>query len=99
MAGLQPSLVFEYSNGRRRPFLPSVKLRKSVRYRPVDADAFIVCANGSAAEPLMSESVHLSSPEWPPFPTSPEPAVNQYQSDAKSLRLRRFWRISKAAVL
>ena len=34
--------VFEHSNGRRRPFLPSVKLGKSVRYRPVDVDAFII---------------------------------------------------------
>lgn len=33
--------VFEHSNGRRRPHLPSVKLGKSVRFRPADVDAFI----------------------------------------------------------
>lgn len=33
--------VFEHANGRRRPYLPSVKLGKSVRFRPVDVDAFI----------------------------------------------------------
>jgi predicted DNA-binding transcriptional regulator AlpA len=33
--------VFEHSNGRRRPHLPSVKLGKSVRFRPVEVDAFI----------------------------------------------------------
>ena len=42
MAGFQPSLVCEHSNGRRRRFLPSVKVKKSVRYRPVDVDAFII---------------------------------------------------------
>jgi predicted DNA-binding transcriptional regulator AlpA len=40
--GVSRAWVFEHSNGRRRPFLPSVKLGKSVRYRPVDVDAFIV---------------------------------------------------------
>jgi predicted DNA-binding transcriptional regulator AlpA len=34
--------VFEHSNGRRRPYLPSVKLGKSVRFRPVDVEAFIL---------------------------------------------------------
>jgi predicted DNA-binding transcriptional regulator AlpA len=33
--------VFEHANGRRRPRLPSVKLGKSVRFRPVEVDAFI----------------------------------------------------------
>ena len=33
--------VFEHANGRRRPHLPSVKLGKSVRFRPIDVDAFI----------------------------------------------------------
>src|SRR5579862_9094011 len=40
--GVSRAWVFEHSNGRRRPFLPSVKLGKSVRYRPVDVDAFII---------------------------------------------------------
>jgi predicted DNA-binding transcriptional regulator AlpA len=40
--GVSRAWVFEHSNGRRRPFLPSVKLGKSVRYRPVDVDAFIM---------------------------------------------------------
>jgi len=40
--GVSRAWVFEHSNGRRRPFLPSVKLGKSVRYRPIDVDAFIV---------------------------------------------------------
>jgi predicted DNA-binding transcriptional regulator AlpA len=40
--GVSRAWVFEHSNGRRRPLLPSVKLGKSVRYRPVDVDAFIV---------------------------------------------------------
>jgi excisionase family DNA binding protein len=33
--------VFEHSNGRRRPYLPSVKLGKSVRFRRADVNAFI----------------------------------------------------------
>ena len=40
--GFSRAWVFGHLNGRRRPFLPSVKLRKSVRYRPVDVDAFII---------------------------------------------------------
>lgn len=40
--GVSRAWVFEHSNGRRRPFLPSVKLGKSVRYRPLDVDAFII---------------------------------------------------------
>jgi predicted DNA-binding transcriptional regulator AlpA len=40
--GVSRAWVFEHSNGRRRPFLPSVKLGKSVRYRRVDVDAFII---------------------------------------------------------
>ena len=40
--GVSRAWVFEHSNGRRRPFLPSVKLGKSVRYRPVDVNAFII---------------------------------------------------------
>jgi predicted DNA-binding transcriptional regulator AlpA len=40
--GVSRAWVFEHSNGRRRPFLPSVKLGKSVRYRPADVDAFIL---------------------------------------------------------
>jgi predicted DNA-binding transcriptional regulator AlpA len=40
--GVSRAWVFEHSNGRRRPLLPSVKLGKSVRYRPVDVDAFII---------------------------------------------------------
>jgi predicted DNA-binding transcriptional regulator AlpA len=40
--GVSRAWVFEHSNGRRRPFLPSVKLGKSVRYRPVDVDEFII---------------------------------------------------------
>jgi predicted DNA-binding transcriptional regulator AlpA len=40
--GVSRAWVFEHSNGRRRPVLPSVKLGKSVRYRPVDVGAFII---------------------------------------------------------
>jgi len=40
--GVSRAWVFEHSNGRRRPFLPSVKLGKSVRYRASDVDAFIL---------------------------------------------------------
>lgn len=40
--GVSRAWVFEHSNGRRRPLLPSVKLGKSVRYRPMDVDAFIL---------------------------------------------------------
>jgi predicted DNA-binding transcriptional regulator AlpA len=40
--GVSRAWVFEHSNGRRRPFLPSVKLGKSVRYRPADVSAFII---------------------------------------------------------
>lgn len=40
--GVSRAWVFEHSNGRRRPFLSSVKLGKSVRYRPLDVDAFII---------------------------------------------------------
>ena len=40
--GVSRAWVFEHSNGRRRPFLPSVKLGKSVRYRPADVDDFII---------------------------------------------------------
>ena len=34
--------VYEHSNGRRRPYLPSVKLGRSVRFRPEDVEAFIL---------------------------------------------------------
>jgi predicted DNA-binding transcriptional regulator AlpA len=37
--------VFDHASGRRRPFLPSVKLGKAVRFRPEDVDQFIIeCA-------------------------------------------------------
>jgi predicted DNA-binding transcriptional regulator AlpA len=40
--GVSRAWVYEHSNGRRRPYLPSVKLGKSVRFRPADVEAFIL---------------------------------------------------------
>ncbi|HYL98503.1 MAG TPA: helix-turn-helix domain-containing protein [Blastocatellia bacterium] len=40
--GVSRAWVYEHSNGRRRPYLPSVKLGKSVRFRPTDVEVFIL---------------------------------------------------------
>jgi excisionase family DNA binding protein len=40
--GVSRAWVYEHSNGRRRPDLRSVKLGKSVRFRPADVEGFII---------------------------------------------------------
>jgi excisionase family DNA binding protein len=40
--GVSRAWVYEHSNGRRRPGSPSVKLGKSVRFRPADVERFII---------------------------------------------------------
>lgn len=39
--GVSVSWVLEHASGRRRPYLPSVKLGKLVRFRAEDVEAFI----------------------------------------------------------
>jgi excisionase family DNA binding protein len=38
---LSKAWVYDHSNGRRRPLLPSTKMGKSVRFRPSDVRAFV----------------------------------------------------------
>ena len=40
--GVSRAWVFEHANGRRRPYLPSVKLGRSVKFKPSAIEAFIV---------------------------------------------------------
>ena len=39
--GVSRSWVLDHARGRRRPVLPSVKLGKSVRFRPADVEGFV----------------------------------------------------------
>ncbi|MBZ5611452.1 MAG: helix-turn-helix domain-containing protein [Acidobacteriia bacterium] len=49
---VSPAWVLDHASGRRRPYLPSVKLGKAVRFRSEEVNEFIrECArlNGQAA--------------------------------------------------
>jgi len=39
--GVSTAWVLDHASGRRRPYLPSVKLGKAVRFRREDVEAFI----------------------------------------------------------
>jgi len=41
MADVSPAWVVDHASGRRRPYLPSVKLGKAVRFRREDVEQFI----------------------------------------------------------